>query len=345
VSKRKKMIREAAGALGEMVRAQNLPLAHRSAPADKAEKIRWPLPKATHEGVLRVGEFEIDCAVLEDGTRVISQGAFERALGRARAGGQTYGRQRVDSSSQLDKLPIYLAARNLKNLIPKGLSTSTIRYIRMKGGSPAIGVEATMIPRVCEIWLAARRAGLLRSQQLPTAERAELLLSGLAIIGVIAVVDEATGYQKDRVRNELQKILEAYVLPEMQPWLKRFPDEFFKEIYRIMGWDFREGSVRRPGFVGTVINEWVYKRLPSPVLPKLCELNPVIDGRRRHRHHQHLTQTTGIPHLDKQISVVTALMRASTNRRMFEELMRRSFPVLGDQMSIPAVVENYAMQP
>lgn len=329
------------GVLGGRARAQVLTPERRSASASKAATARWSLPKATHEGVLRVGEIEIDCAVLEGGIRVISQGAFARALGRARAGGQTYERQRIDSTSQRDQLPIYLASRNLKSLIPEGFSTATVRYIRKTGGSPAIGVEAIMIPKVCRIWLEARRAGLLRKQQLPTAARAELLLTGLADAGIIAVVDEVTGYQHERERDELQKILAAYVLPEMRPWIKRFPDEFFKATYKIMGWTFREDAPRaHPGFVGTVINEWIYKRLPEPVLPKLREINPSVEGRRRARHHQFLTPTTGIPHLDKQVSVVTALMRASTNRAMFEELLHRAFPAPGDQLTIPAVVES-----
>ncbi len=339
VRKPKKMTREAAGALGGIVRAQNLTPEHRSASATNAAKARWSLPRATHEGVLRVGEIEIDCAVLEGGVRVVSERAFTRALGRARPGGQTYARRGGDP------LPIYLALSALKPLIPQGFVVATHSYRMTDGKTVATGVEATMISAVCKIWMAARRAGVLQKQQLPTADRAEAIVIGLADVGAVALVDEATGYQRDRARNELQKLLEAYVLPEMQPWLKRFPDEFFKETYRIMGWAYQEGSVQRPGFVGTVINEWVYKRLPTPVLPKLCELNPAVEGRRRHRHHQHLTHTTGIPHLDKQISVVTALMRASTNRAMFEELMRRSFPVLGDQTSFPAVVETYAMQP
>jgi hypothetical protein len=32
---------------------------------------------------------------------------------------------------------------------------------------------------------------------------------------MVALVDEATGYQKDRAHDELQRILEAYVLPKL----------------------------------------------------------------------------------------------------------------------------------
>jgi len=65
------------------------------------------------------------------------------------------------------------------------------------------------------------------------------LIRGLARVGIIALVDEATGYQEVRARQELQRILEAYVQAELRPWIKTFPDEFFKEIYRLQGWEIR----------------------------------------------------------------------------------------------------------
>jgi len=49
--------------------------------------------------------------------------------------------------------------------------------------------------------------------------------------------------------------------------------------------------------------------------------NPAnVNGNRQHRHHQHLTKEKGQEHLEKQITAVTTLMRASKNLEQFKEL-------------------------
>ena len=50
---------------------------------------------------------------------------------------------------------------------------------------------------------------LTTKRQLETAQQAEIIMRGLAHIGIIALVDEATGYQRDRASDALSKILEA----------------------------------------------------------------------------------------------------------------------------------------
>ncbi len=121
-------------------------------------------------------------------------------------------------------------------------------------------------------------------------------MRGLAQVGIIALVDEATGYQKDREADELSKILAAYINEELRPWVKKeFKPIFFQQIYRLHGWEYKPGSVQRPQYIGKLINRWIYDQLPkvevtdtddqaqmtSPtrtgVLEKLQELNPVTD--------------------------------------------------------------------
>lgn len=320
------------GALGGKTRAARMTASERSTAASRAARAHWAKPRATHTGVIKIGDIEIDCAVLADKRRIVNDAAFQKALGRSGAGGQTYRRRAAQSG--IDQLPIYVALKRLKQFIPPGFSVSTVSYIK-PGGGTATGVEAVVIPAVCSIWLAARREGRLMKQQLPTAARAEIINDALATVGIIALIDEATGYQAERERDELEKILlKAYVVPVMRPWLPRFPLEFLKEVHRLMRWQYSEGTTQGPRFVSKVINEWIYKRLPKPVLPELQRLNPVINGHRRAKHHQHLTEDTGIPHLDRQIGTVIAFMRASHDRREFEELMVRAFPVHGDQMPL-----------
>jgi hypothetical protein len=324
------------GALGGKARAARMTSEERSAAASRAAKANWNIPRATHEGVFEFGPIKIDCAVLNSGTRVVSERAFLRALGRANAGGQTYARRSADGG-HADQLPIYLALRNLKPVIPMDFLVPTIRYRSLDNRTVAIGIRAESIPDVCDIWIEAKERKLLREGQLPTARAASIISRGLSRVGIIGLIDEVTGYEKVKIKDDLQKTLRDYIVEAMRPWISRFPEEFFRQIYRLHGWAYREGNMKRPGYVAHVINEAIYRRLPAPVLPKLQELNPVVDGRRKAKHHQFLTENTGIPHLDDQIAHVTTLMRAAVDKRMFDGMLKRAFPQSGDQLSLATV--------
>lgn len=161
----------------------------------------------------------------------------------------------------------------------------------------------------------------------------------MARVGIIALVDEATGYQEQRARDELNKILEAYIVAELQPWIKMFPDEFFRQIYRLHGWKYTAGSTSRTPYIGKLINRLVYEQLPPGVLDELRLKNPVTGkGYRKHKHHQFLTVETGNIHLDRQISTVTTLMRISANKDEFEEHFAKAFKPAW-QERIPLIVD------
>ena len=116
---------------------------------------------------------------------------------------------------------------------------------------------------VCEVYLDALNAGVLQRSQLDATQAAETLIRGLARVGIIALVDEATGYREVRARQELQKILEAYVQAEFRPWVQTFPDEFFREIYRLHDWEFWPGTSRRTPHVGKLIKHYIYEVCPD----------------------------------------------------------------------------------
>jgi hypothetical protein len=165
----------------------------------------------------------------------------------------------------------------------------------------------------------------------------DLLIRGLARVGIIALVDEATGYQEERAKDELCKILEAYISEELRPWTKMFGDEFFRQIYRLQGWEFKPGTARRTPYIGKLINKYVYDRLPPGVHAELRERNPVTaSGYRRYKHHQFLTADTGNKHLDQQISAVTLLMRISDNNKEFENNFDRAF---SPQKRLPLIID------
>lgn len=177
------------------------------------------------------------------------------------------------------------------------------------------------------------------------AQVCEVLLRGFAAVGIVALVDEATGYQADRDRQELHKILEAYISKELLPWTKRFPDVFYKQMFRLWGWryppDAREGSPRGPRYVGKLTKQLIYEKLPRGVLNELERLNPPNEKwQRRSRHPQHLTEGIGNQHLEKQIAVVTALMRGASNKGQFKRLFARNFPEGHEQTEMFNEVER-----
>jgi ribosomal protein L16/L10AE len=193
---------------------------------------------------------------------------------------------------------------------------------------------------VCEVYLDARNDGALRKEQEGAVKAADILIRGLARVGIIALVDEATGYQEVRARRELEKILEAYVQEQFRSWVRMFPDEFFRQIYRLHGWEFRPGTSRRTPHVGKLIKHYIYGQLPPGVLAELERVNPKnARGNRPRKHHQHLTETTGNQHLDKQITSVITIMKISRNRQEFEDLFERAFPPA--EQKLPLVIDVY----
>ena len=277
----------------------------------------------TPDRPLVIGDIEIPCYVLEDETRVLSQGGFLTAVGRSRTPKSGTG-----GLSNVDELPFFLRAWQLKPFISNELRKSTMPlFFRSTSGQTTVGYNATLLPQVCEVYLRARDAGALHASQLHIAERAEILIRGLATVGIIALVDEATGFERIKKEKTLAAILERIIAKQLQPWTKTFPYEFYNQIFRLKGWTGPDG-VKRPSVIGHYTNDIVYSRLPEGILEKLKTLNPTIlkTGRRKHKHFQWFTPGVGIPELKEHLAAVTALMRAAPNWDSFKRNLVRAFP-------------------
>jgi hypothetical protein len=282
------------------------------------------MPKATHgapDHPLKIGDIQIPCYVLEEGRRVLIQSNVIKAIGISRGG---------SGGSGGDRLAKFIGGKIIKSFITKGLDERTANPIRFKTtrGNMAYGYEATILADICEAILQARKEGVLQKQQEHIAEQCEILIRGFARVGIIALVDEATGYQEVRDRNELNRILEAYIAKELLPWTKRFPDEFYEQLFRLLNWQYSPLSASRPGYVGTLTKQLVYEKLPPGVLEKLMENNPSVKGRRKHKHHQFLTEDIGNPHLEKHLTAVITLMRISSNYKVFKKHFDKALPNL-----------------
>ena len=163
-------------------------------------------------------------------------------------------------------------------------------------------------------------------------------MDGLADLAIDALIDEATGYQKRRAHDGLQKLLAAYVRPEFRPYATKFPISFYEQIYRVMGWPFDASSSARNSYVGKLTNKLIYDQMPPGVAEELRRRNPVNPEtkRRDKKHFQLLTDGTGEPHLDRQIASVVTLLRATPSGqwKFFEMLFNNAFrPAQGELFS------------
>ncbi len=92
-----------------------------------------------------------------------------------------------------------------------------------------------------------------------------------------------------------------------------FPDIFYKELFRLNGWDFNvNGIKKRPGVIGTWTKKLIYEELPNGVLEELEKNTPKsLKGNKTARLHQSLTIDIGNPHLKEQINKCITLFQLS----------------------------------
>ena len=277
---------------------------------------------------LVIGDIQIPCYVLQDESRVLQQTGLLGSLDLSHGGSYSKGG---------DRLAKFASQGRLKGFVNKELVDRTEKPIKFKvpSGSLAYGYEATVLVDLCEAVLEARSAGRLQKQQEHVARRAEILIRGFARIGIIALVDEATGYQEIRERRALATILEKFIAKELQPWTKTFPYEFYQLIYKLKGWPGPDGHKRTP-LIGHYTNDIVYDRLAPGVLDQLKKRNPPLpSGNRPHRHHQWFTPEIGHPKLKEHLIGVMALMRAAPNWDAFKRGLARAYQKREETLPLP----------
>ncbi|HEY1684285.1 MAG TPA: P63C domain-containing protein [Tepidisphaeraceae bacterium] len=314
-------------------RMDGLSDAERSALGKSGAKARWAKPSmavpraicGSDESPLVIGGVVIPCYVLEDERRVITLDGMRAALEIHKHGSQP----RFDeflaaiepNSATANELAVKLHA-------PFVFKTTTDARKSYKG------YEASLLVDVCESLLDARRAGTLPDRLANLGMRAELLVRGFARVGIDALIDEATGFQKFRSKNALLELLQKYISDKLLQWAKTFPDEFYTEMFRLKGWDYinlRAGD-RKPSVVGRYTRNIVYERMDVPVIEQLEKLNPSISpGVRGHKHHQFLTREIGHPELKSHIEKVTMLMKLSENWEDFRGKLRKVMPKKWEQ--------------
>jgi hypothetical protein len=322
---------------GGKARAKKLSKEARSEIARGAALAKWekagaavPLPKATHEAILELAGAEIECAVLDDRTRVLSRAGFVRAIGRTGKvkGGEAY--------SPESKLPVFLGADNLKPFITSELmeNSNPINYKQLKGGV-AMGFKAELLASVCEVFLKARDAGVLRKNQEHIAKQCEILMRGFARLGITALVDEATGFQYDRPRRDLEEQLKQFLSESLREWVRTFPAEYFKQLCRLRNVELR-ADMKLPQYFGKLTNNLVYRRIAPGLLRKLKERREER-GHKSNKLHSWLSEDIGLRGILVHLGTVVGLMKISPSYEHFEKILDQVAPVYPE---VPGLFDN-----
>lgn len=321
-------------AKGGIARAARMSPEERAQIARKAAEARWSEPTllATHgseDHPLKIGDVEIPCYVLEDGRRVLQQTGLIKSLNMSHGGSYSVGG---------DRLAKFAMQGRLKPYVSNELIERTERPIRFKTprGSAAYGYEATVLADLCDAVLSARADGVLQKQQAHIAAQAEILVRGFARVGIIALVDEATGYQKDRASDALAKILEAFISKELQPWVRTFPSDYYEHLFRLRGLEFPRDTVKRPQYFGRLTNDIVYDRLAPGVKDELKRaVSKNESGKPKHKLFQKLTTSVGYPKLREHLGSVVTIMKLSDGWGDFMAKLNRLHPRYGETMPLP----------
>lgn len=270
---------------------------------------------------LRLGELEIPCYVLDNGMRVLSGRGIQQALGSTSPSGAWLSRF-------VNNGPLNMAFLAGENSIKERIN-NPLKFLRNNAGgsqSTTNGYEGTLLIDICSVIIDANRAGIYNDENIVRC--ADIIIRSVAKVGIIALIDEATGYAqaKEKAKDELQRFLKAFINEEASKWVKTFPDKFFEDLYKMLGWSWTASS-KRPGYIGKIINDIVYDRIGPGLREELQRRNPKNEnGNRANRHHQFLTEI-GKPRLISHIEALHALAVVSDYKwDRFMRYVDKSYP-------------------
>jgi hypothetical protein len=328
---------------GGLARAQSLSSEERTEIARKAAESRWygEGPQILCAGELVLGGVKIPCYVTEEGQRIISGRAMQEALRlvdvELPASGQKPG-------SRLTRL---LNNKSLKPLIFKDKSPDHFSPLRARWQGRMISAfNGEMLADICEGMLEARAKGKIREgRQAVIAAQCEILMRAFARVGIAALIDEATGYQKMRPADALRTYLEQILRKEVASWVKRFPDEFYENIYRLKDWPWPGMAKNRYSVVGHYTNDLIFERLAPGLKEEFNRRNPKDEkGNRKDKNHSWFDEP-GLQLFSQQMFTVIALQRACLRKpgdkwKQFLQMMDEVLPKKGKTLPLPFPVAD-----
>jgi hypothetical protein len=199
-----------------------------------------------------------------------------------------------------------LSGQTIRSDIPEDLAEKIAKPVIFKGfkGDPVHGYEASVLIEVCEALIRVRDKGGLTARQQFLAIQSEFILRSSAKLGIIALIDEATGYSDNKRKDEYRQLFQEFLRDEFAQWEQdEYPEKFFGMIYRLYGLKRKNpDSTKHPQFFGKFIRRYVYYPLANShgaILEQLDQRNPVVyvNGGRRYKMYQFLSEKVGLPAL------------------------------------------------
>jgi hypothetical protein len=282
------------------------------------------LPVSLFQGTLEIGDLSFSCHVLDNGKRVIVQREVVRALT-----GVVHG-----------NLNRYLTTTRLSKYIDlERIISQSVDFAIPGTQYTATGYDATLLVEICDAYLKARDDGVLIKQQKNLAKRAEIIMRACAKVGIIALIDEATGYQKVREENALRLKLQAFIAEDMQEWARMFPPEFFQELARLENIHYSPRS--RPLRWGKYVLAFVYYAVDKDVAQELKRRTP--NPRFKQNLHQWL-RDYGREKMSAQLYQVLGVMKTCRNMEEFKRKFDWVFKKSPYQLTFFDLVDSMAMR-
>jgi hypothetical protein len=263
-------------------------------------------PRAAWWGELILGDEAASCFVLDDGRRVISRTGATDVLTGKKGGGN------LESYIQVESLAAYL---------PPDLDNQWIDFeIPEVTNKQARGMLAETFLDLCTAYVRARDNEKLTTRQEEIARKAGMVLAACAKVGLIALIDEATGYQYERAQDALQMKLRLYLEDEMRQWEKTFPDELWQQFARLTRW---QSVTKRPKWWGKLVMELVYGYLDHDVADWLKKNAP--EPRHGRNYHQWLSSQYGLKKLVEHLWKLIGMAQACDSMQELRERMAETY--------------------
>lgn len=235
---------------------------------------------------IEIGPVEIPCYVLEGEIRVITKRGMAEALGLEPRG---------------NSLVVMAGRKSIKPFFPKDFSLAAKEFhFKTESGVMAHGYEATTLATIIEAVISAWHAGKLHHTQTHIFMQCAVLSAGFVRAGIIALIDEHTGYEKIKTTKSVRDaVIEACVNPELVSWMKQVPDDWWSEMLRVCGKTDSPPDYC-PIWLGKLFKRVVWDYMPLGVYDEVSGLvgfKELPDGQkcRPAKLHQHLTKDCGLP--------------------------------------------------
>ena len=292
---------------------------------------------AKYRGVLELGRVNVDCYVSDNELRLISMRGMVKALS-----GDDHG----DTDRIIAAVPIrsYL---NFISMADKNESKKTTKHSDNADSKAVSFVDLTLpgtttiakcithdgFLDICRAYMFAFANDTLKTdKQKRIAVNCSAILAGCAGIGLMALIDEATGYQQHRANDALQIKIQAYILDELRGWEKAFPDELWEEFGRLTNWD--KPLQHRPKYWEKLVYELIYDALDPDVAEYLKTNKP--NPKYKQNWHQWLSKDFGAKALHIHINQVVGIAKTCDSIIELKEKVAHLFKNKPLQIRVPA---------